>query len=154
MRLTRFDGHFSWRALPDSETPAPVRPLCPRVVTYEFLSHYSPARRRRSGGFLMATLRSPSTGTERLDSKHLPAQVCVAIRIRESLLSRKPTAINGGYAGAPRGSTATRRNATTGEGVRTLDPYLGNVGVQFCIREGVKMPFRPLLTPNFHGVPR
>ncbi len=38
------------------------RTTLPRAVTYEFLSHYSPGRRRRSGGILMATLRSPSTG--------------------------------------------------------------------------------------------
>jgi len=41
-----------------------------------------------------------------------------------------------------------------GEGVRTLDPYLGKVPLSFCIRQGPKAAIKRVLTPNFDGDPR
>jgi hypothetical protein len=46
-----------------------------------------------------------------------------------------------------------RERLTAGDEARTRDPYLGKVGVLFCIQEGPQTACKRLLTPNFHRAP-
>src|ERR1035437_2486227 len=85
-----------------------------------------------------------------LDREPYLGRVALVIRIPRPLPSRKSTAIHGDHTGSPPASTVEIKPA--GEGVRTLDPYLGKVRFQFCTRRGRKRPLNDYFPPTSTGL--